>query len=79
MVGCAKPPQLPARPEVEKVEKSVNYANGGRVYNERGYPMFSIYTVEHDGCKFVITRGWNGEGVSTVHHPQCPCQKVAKQ
>jgi len=36
----------------------------------------SVYTIEHDGHKFVVITRQNG--VAMLHHPSCPCLKKTK-
>lgn len=38
-----------------------------------------LYTVNHDGCKFVVAVRSGAAGVSVTHHPKCPsCNQEAK-
>lgn len=61
ILGCAPQRQPHQKPESESD------------FGDSGYTLI-LRTVKHDNHLWVVAR--TGHGVSILHHPDCPCQKV---
>lgn len=59
--GCSGSVRYESKPAIDAIESET-----------RG--TVDLFTVEHDGHKFILGRITSGSAM--VHHPDCPCQKV---